>query len=52
MPQMAPISWLETFIMFTVIFMSITMINYYLFKPMPKTNIKNLKDTALPSWKW
>nr|WRM53941.1 ATP synthase F0 subunit 8 [Flavicorniculum planiforceps] len=54
MPQMAPISWLSLFIIFSTTFMIFNMINYYLFIPlMPKSNLINKKKlTKSFNWKW
>nr|YP_010022527.1 ATP synthase F0 subunit 8 [Fannia scalaris]QOP39375.1 ATP synthase F0 subunit 8 [Fannia scalaris] len=42
MPQMAPISWLSLFIIFSITFMIFNMMNYYSFNPsMPKSNLIN-----------
>nr|AFQ62144.1 ATP synthase F0 subunit 8 [Promecognathus crassus] len=54
MPQMAPMSWLFLYFMFTIIFFMINFLNYYMYliknssnnKIMKKINFKNL------IWKW
>nr|YP_010132032.1 ATP synthase F0 subunit 8 [Periscepsia handlirschi]QQD89766.1 ATP synthase F0 subunit 8 [Periscepsia handlirschi] len=54
MPQMAPISWLTLFILFSIIFMIFCIMNYYFFINLtPKSNliIKIFKDKAF-NWKW
>nr|YP_010022722.1 ATP synthase F0 subunit 8 [Polleniopsis mongolica]QOP39570.1 ATP synthase F0 subunit 8 [Polleniopsis mongolica]QXG15703.1 ATP synthase F0 subunit 8 [Polleniopsis mongolica] len=54
MPQMAPISWLSLFIIFSMTFMIFNMMNYYSYIPlMPKSNfiIKNNLMNSL-NWKW
>nr|YP_010946300.1 ATP synthase F0 subunit 8 [Allacta bimaculata]WGO57018.1 ATP synthase F0 subunit 8 [Allacta bimaculata] len=52
MPQMMPISWLMLFMFFSMNFMMINMINYYIY--MPKKNFKKHKYNNLHSlnWKW
>nr|AML25750.1 ATP synthase F0 subunit 8 [Carabidae sp. BMNH 1274270] len=53
MPQMAPMSWLFLYIMFTIIFMIFNFLNYYLFMKNNKTN--NLKfnyKNKFMNWKW
>nr|YP_010894940.1 ATP synthase F0 subunit 8 [Phortica variegata]QXG19615.1 ATP synthase F0 subunit 8 [Phortica variegata]QXG19628.1 ATP synthase F0 subunit 8 [Phortica variegata]WJW73453.1 ATP synthase F0 subunit 8 [Phortica variegata] len=53
MPQMAPISWLSLFLIFTVSFILFCILNYYSYIPTsPKSS--NLKTSSLNSmnWKW
>nr|YP_009117290.1 ATP synthase F0 subunit 8 [Muscina stabulans]AJE61316.1 ATP synthase F0 subunit 8 [Muscina stabulans] len=53
MPQMAPISWLSLFIIFSISFMLFNMMNYYLYTPkMPKTNLIFKKKNSPMNWKW
>nr|QOV03295.1 ATP synthase F0 subunit 8 [Hydrotaea armipes] len=54
MPQMAPISWLSLFIIFSIAFMIFNMMNYYSYLPsMPKSNLIN-KTYSINTlnWKW
>nr|QNE85469.1 ATP synthase F0 subunit 8 [Nanna flavipes] len=54
MPQMAPISWLNLFIIFSITFVIFNMMNYYSYMPsMPKSNLIN-KTQQINSfnWKW
>nr|YP_009441763.1 ATP synthase F0 subunit 8 [Dryops ernesti]AOY39308.1 ATP synthase F0 subunit 8 [Dryops ernesti] len=51
MPQMAPLSWVSLFIMFSVIFMLFNPLNYYLYLPEPKISHFK-KTTSLINWKW
>nr|QNE85658.1 ATP synthase F0 subunit 8 [Trichina bilobata] len=54
MPQMAPISWLNLFIIFTLTFILFCIMNYYSFLPSsPQSNKLNnsLTQTSL-NWKW
>nr|YP_010895226.1 ATP synthase F0 subunit 8 [Orthoprosopa grisea]WJW73765.1 ATP synthase F0 subunit 8 [Orthoprosopa grisea] len=53
MPQMAPISWLTLFLLFSVIFMLFNMMNYFIYKPpILKSNIKNKMSINSMNWKW
>nr|YP_011001005.1 ATP synthase F0 subunit 8 [Bellardia viarum]WPN85802.1 ATP synthase F0 subunit 8 [Bellardia viarum] len=54
MPQMAPISWLSLFIMFSITFVIFNMMNYYSFTPfMPKSDLINKNQfTNSLNWKW
>nr|ARH54094.1 ATP synthase F0 subunit 8 [Arachnobas tricolor] len=51
MPQMAPLNWTLLFIFFVFLFLFISILNYFLFKSIPK--MKNLIKKIFPSsWKW
>nr|UOU85100.1 ATP synthase F0 subunit 8 [Simulium erythrocephalum] len=56
MPQMAPISWLTLFILFTIIFMLFNIMNYFCVVFTPNTSKESEKTPQLspPSlnWKW
>nr|UJG45517.1 ATP synthase F0 subunit 8 [Nemopoda nitidula] len=53
MPQMAPISWLSLFIMFSVTFLLFNIMNYYSFLPTsPKFNESSKISTSPLNWKW
>nr|AOY39984.1 ATP synthase F0 subunit 8 [Scolytinae sp. BMNH 1040174] len=51
MPQMAPISWVTLYIMFTLLFIMTCVMNYYIFLYKPK-NVEKEKIKSLYSWKW
>nr|QLY89717.1 ATP synthase F0 subunit 8 [Xylophagus ater] len=53
MPQMAPISWLSLFIIFSMTFLLFSMMNYYSFLPSSPQNEekKSHKFNSFP-WKW
>nr|UPX88078.1 ATP synthase F0 subunit 8 [Aedeomyia squamipennis] len=53
MPQMAPISWLTLFIIFSITFMIFNIKNYYNFLyPLSKTSQNlNIKKNKM-NWKW
>nr|AXS65437.1 ATP synthase F0 subunit 8 [Cucujoidea sp. 26 KM-2017] len=51
MPQMAPLSWLTLYIMFTMIFLLFNIINYYSFFYSTKL-ISFKKKTIKYNWKW
>nr|YP_010894823.1 ATP synthase F0 subunit 8 [Amiota femorata]WJW73336.1 ATP synthase F0 subunit 8 [Amiota femorata] len=53
MPQMAPISWLSLFIIFTISFILFSILNYYSYLPSsPKsTNLKKIVMNSM-NWKW
>nr|YP_010414752.1 ATP synthase F0 subunit 8 [Hybos grossipes]URT60152.1 ATP synthase F0 subunit 8 [Hybos grossipes] len=53
MPQMAPIGWLNLFILFTIIFILFCIMNYYMFIPAPNTQKLSHKKMSNPmNWKW
>nr|YP_010545648.1 ATP synthase F0 subunit 8 [Chrysops dissectus]UYG48431.1 ATP synthase F0 subunit 8 [Chrysops dissectus] len=53
MPQMAPISWLLLFIVFSLAFMMFNIMNYYSFlPPTPKSGETNNLTTSSFNWKW
>nr|QNV11586.1 ATP synthase F0 subunit 8 [Limnophora tigrina] len=53
MPQMAPISWLNLFIIFTISFMIFNMMNYFIYIPMmPKSSMKKESLINDLKWKW
>nr|YP_009676054.1 ATP synthase F0 subunit 8 [Papilio memnon]QDE12975.1 ATP synthase F0 subunit 8 [Papilio memnon] len=53
MPQMMPINWIMSFIMFIMIFIIFNIMNYYIF--MNKNNNKNIINNKFIknlNWKW
>nr|ALO76752.1 ATP synthase F0 subunit 8 [Acmaeodera sp. RUGACM01] len=51
MPQMAPLNWLILFIVFTLAFLTIILINYFRFLPSP-SYWKSRKLEKKINWKW
>nr|QZH43598.1 ATP synthase F0 subunit 8 [Coboldia fuscipes] len=53
MPQMAPISWLILFIIFTLTFMMFNIMNYFTFfyKPSTLSSSKKINFQQM-NWKW
>nr|AMP43810.1 ATP synthase F0 subunit 8 [Suragina sp. KW-2016] len=53
MPQMAPISWLLLFIIFSITFVLFNMTNYFFFILNPKKSemLEKKKSNSL-NWKW
>nr|YP_010988591.1 ATP synthase F0 subunit 8 [Pteroptyx malaccae]WOR80735.1 ATP synthase F0 subunit 8 [Pteroptyx malaccae] len=51
MPQMAPLSWLNLFIFFIIIFMLFNVMNYFslIYK---NNNIKKENKKTIITWKW
>nr|ADO60548.1 ATP synthase F0 subunit 8 [Cantharis pellucida] len=53
MPQMAPLSWLNLFIYFIIIFMIYNSLNYFYFnKPSISQDSKNISNKNKTNWKW
>nr|YP_010626518.1 ATP synthase F0 subunit 8 [Hirtodrosophila subflavohalterata]WBK17654.1 ATP synthase F0 subunit 8 [Hirtodrosophila subflavohalterata] len=53
MPQMAPISWLILFIIFSLTFILFCSMNYYSYMPsLPKSNELKSSQLNSMSWKW
>nr|QHF17843.1 ATP synthase F0 subunit 8 [Acrotaeniostola dissimilis] len=53
MPQMAPISWLSLFIIFSITFILFSMMNYYSIIPQStKSDIKKSTMSNSLNWKW
>nr|UPY81529.1 ATP synthase F0 subunit 8 [Exhyalanthrax sp.] len=53
MPQMAPISWLLLFIMFTMALILFCMMNYFNYLPTsPKSTSTEKIKTNQMNWKW
>nr|AXZ71071.1 ATP synthase F0 subunit 8 [Pipunculus sp. XL-2018] len=53
MPQMAPISWLIMFIVFSISFIMFNMTNYYNFLPVLSFNTQgNIIQQNCMTWKW
>nr|YP_010709541.1 ATP synthase F0 subunit 8 [Rhagonycha nigroimpressa]WCS40137.1 ATP synthase F0 subunit 8 [Rhagonycha nigroimpressa]WRO44848.1 ATP synthase F0 subunit 8 [Rhagonycha nigroimpressa] len=53
MPQMAPLSWLNLFIYFIMVFMFFNSLNYFFYnKSSISQEKKNLKKMISSSWKW
>nr|UYO78885.1 ATP synthase F0 subunit 8 [Pygoluciola sp. 1 XHF-2022a] len=51
MPQMAPLSWLNLFIYFIVVFMMFNTMNYFSFM-YKNTNYKKKSSKKYILWKW
>nr|WKU84199.1 ATP synthase F0 subunit 8 [Talahua fervida] len=53
MPQMAPISWLILFMLFSTIFILFNTMNYFIYSPL-LIKSKNIKKNSMNSmnWKW
>nr|WRO44705.1 ATP synthase F0 subunit 8 [Cantharis jindrai] len=53
MPQMAPLSWLNLFIYFIIIFMIYNSLNYFYFNTPsnPKNSVK-MNTKNINNWKW
>nr|WKU83763.1 ATP synthase F0 subunit 8 [Argyra sp.] len=53
MPQMAPISWLTLYILFTITLIMFCILNYYSFSPSINKKSLNKSNISLPlNWKW
>nr|UJG45296.1 ATP synthase F0 subunit 8 [Beris vallata] len=54
MPQMAPISWLTLFIIFTITFIMFNILNYFCFFNNTPQNNSPIKNNLINSmnWKW
>uniref|UniRef100_A0AAU7BA37 ATP synthase complex subunit 8 n=1 Tax=Pallidoplectron sp. TaxID=3143696 RepID=A0AAU7BA37_9ORTH len=52
MPQMAPISWLLMFILFSITLLTFCSSNYFLFSTLPsKSSVKEININSF-NWKW
>uniref|UniRef100_A0AAU7L2M5 ATP synthase complex subunit 8 n=1 Tax=Asceles clavatus TaxID=3127719 RepID=A0AAU7L2M5_9NEOP len=52
MPQMAPISWLTLFFIFSITLISFSIMNYFMISPeAPKPSEKKIISSSL-NWKW
>nr|YP_010385051.1 ATP synthase F0 subunit 8 [Tropidia scita]UPL65061.1 ATP synthase F0 subunit 8 [Tropidia scita] len=53
MPQMAPISWLSLFLLFSMIFILFNVMNYFIYLP-PTPSFKSSDKISVNSmnWKW
>nr|YP_010954683.1 ATP synthase F0 subunit 8 [Dorcus davidis]WMW30068.1 ATP synthase F0 subunit 8 [Dorcus davidis] len=51
MPQMAPLNWLTLMILFTMILIFMSIINYSIFYQTPK-NLFLSKTFSMKTWKW
>uniref|UniRef100_A0AAU7B9T5 ATP synthase complex subunit 8 n=1 Tax=Isoplectron armatum TaxID=3073468 RepID=A0AAU7B9T5_9ORTH len=52
MPQMAPISWLLMFILFSITLLTFCSSNYFLFNISPSKSFKKEINTNSFNWKW
>nr|YP_010146970.1 ATP synthase F0 subunit 8 [Conosia irrorata]QQP21492.1 ATP synthase F0 subunit 8 [Conosia irrorata] len=55
MPQMAPISWLMLFIIFSCIYILFNILNYFNYMPLKNMQSKmnnTMKITQTMNWKW
>nr|YP_009701197.1 ATP synthase F0 subunit 8 [Idgia oculata]QEQ14403.1 ATP synthase F0 subunit 8 [Idgia oculata] len=51
MPQMSPLNWTMLFLMFTMIFLVINLINFYLFN-YKSQNFSLKSKKMITNWKW
>nr|YP_009709680.1 ATP synthase F0 subunit 8 [Dorcus tenuihirsutus]QEX51699.1 ATP synthase F0 subunit 8 [Dorcus tenuihirsutus] len=51
MPQMAPLNWLTLMLLFSVILIIVSIINYTIFSQSPKSLFFD-KIQSLKTWKW
>nr|YP_010362074.1 ATP synthase F0 subunit 8 [Agriotes fuscicollis]UNQ87634.1 ATP synthase F0 subunit 8 [Agriotes fuscicollis] len=51
MPQMAPLSWLNLFILFILMFLILSTMNYFSFSYSIKSSLSS-KKVSLINWKW
>nr|YP_010946781.1 ATP synthase F0 subunit 8 [Pseudoglomeris planiuscula]WGO57538.1 ATP synthase F0 subunit 8 [Pseudoglomeris planiuscula] len=51
MPQMMPMNWLILYMMFILIMLLFSIMNYYLLLNQPKGQAQNIKKKIL-TWKW
>nr|UEK24776.1 ATP synthase F0 subunit 8 [Neoephemera projecta] len=52
MPQMAPLSWLLLFILFSMIFMMFNILNYFCYSPSPQSTLNETTLTLNPPMNW
>nr|YP_010160636.1 ATP synthase F0 subunit 8 [Sesia siningensis]QRH18144.1 ATP synthase F0 subunit 8 [Sesia siningensis] len=52
MPQMMPINWILSFIMFIMIFIMFNIMNYYIFNFNMKSTKKKIMNKKSFNWKW
>nr|YP_010164588.1 ATP synthase F0 subunit 8 [Epeorus carinatus]AHY86319.1 ATP synthase F0 subunit 8 [Epeorus sp. JZ-2014]QRM91377.1 ATP synthase F0 subunit 8 [Epeorus carinatus]QXT45724.1 ATP synthase F0 subunit 8 [Epeorus dayongensis] len=52
MPQMAPLSWLILFIVFSSTLILFSIMNYFLTAPTPPQSTSSQFETQAFNWKW
>nr|YP_009454588.1 ATP synthase F0 subunit 8 [Atrocalopteryx melli]AUG33610.1 ATP synthase F0 subunit 8 [Atrocalopteryx melli] len=52
MPQMAPMSWLMLFTLFSINMLVVATINYYLYNPTMENSTMSMSLTRKMGWKW
>nr|YP_009142392.1 ATP synthase F0 subunit 8 [Squilloides leptosquilla]AKH03051.1 ATP synthase F0 subunit 8 [Squilloides leptosquilla] len=52
MPQMAPLMWLNLYILFFSIFLLFIMMNYFTYMPNMKDQETSKYETQQMNWKW
>nr|YP_010936418.1 ATP synthase F0 subunit 8 [Curculio bimaculatus]WKW54871.1 ATP synthase F0 subunit 8 [Curculio bimaculatus] len=52
MPQMAPMSWLTLYFLFSFIFLIMNIMNYYSFLYIPKLKLELKVNKNYTNWKW
>nr|YP_002213641.1 ATP synthase F0 subunit 8 [Atelura formicaria]ABS88979.1 ATP synthase F0 subunit 8 [Atelura formicaria] len=52
MPQMAPISWLILFILFSITFIVFSSVNFFIFSPPSSKKTTLSFDKKMSTWKW
>nr|YP_010274816.1 ATP synthase F0 subunit 8 [Capila translucida]UJV31516.1 ATP synthase F0 subunit 8 [Capila translucida] len=52
MPQMMPINWILSFILFILIFIIFNIMNYYIFNIYKKKKMFHYKNSNNLFWKW
>nr|AOY39568.1 ATP synthase F0 subunit 8 [Scolytinae sp. BMNH 1043133] len=51
MPQMSPLQWTSMYTFFTIMFIMIIVISYYMYSNMPMCQ-KSSKNKTMINWKW
>nr|YP_010835741.1 ATP synthase F0 subunit 8 [Themus foveicollis]WFS86424.1 ATP synthase F0 subunit 8 [Themus foveicollis] len=52
MPQMAPLSWLNLFVFFIIVFLIFNSLNYFYFNKPSSSHNKTSINKVKMSWKW
>nr|YP_010878885.1 ATP synthase F0 subunit 8 [Cantonius szechuanensis]WHE42524.1 ATP synthase F0 subunit 8 [Cantonius szechuanensis] len=52
MPQMAPMSWIVLFMLFSITFMVFIIMNYFVSLKTPSNILLISKTSSIKTWKW
>uniref|UniRef100_UPI0030034E93 ATP synthase F0 subunit 8 n=1 Tax=Gnathophyllum americanum TaxID=390955 RepID=UPI0030034E93 len=52
MPQMSPLLWMNLYVFFSITFLMIMIMLFFIKPPVKMKNITKIEKTFNPNWKW